>query len=203
MANKFTKTVNIENKPYEASIEVARHHDTGKENINVQVTIRDIVYEFRGTLDDIIIDLPIAVRSMILSEPGILLEYFENDIDIQFVDKYNALLILIKLIIGKNNYHVSIRLDTDDRHVLYNLVLVKVDELNGRLEEMQKVNDDKDVRIKTLEDRIIILETSVNGLLEMLSMCQTVGYNGHYSWGARRDYHCELNGLKIKQKIKQ
>jgi len=190
---KFNKTVHIENKPYEASIELARHRDADEEHIDIHVTIRNIVYQFVGTLESIIVDLPIAIRSMILSEPNVLLAYFENDIDIKFVDNYNALLILIKLIIGKSNYDIGIRCGTNDKHALYNLVLVKVDELNVKLEELRKENDDKDVkikalntklekvqketgdkdvRIKALEDRITDLERSFTGLL---NLCESHG----------------------------
>jgi len=161
VANKFTKTINIENRPYEASIELARHHDTVdfKDYIGIKIHLNNIVYKFDGTLNNIVGNLPEAVRGMVLSEPSVILEYFEvDDYCIQFHD-FKTLIILIKLIIGKKGYDIAIRVESDDIHAECHFAFLKIDELSILNDKLKLENERKDKMIKALEDKIRSMST--------------------------------------------
>jgi len=145
---RFVKTVSIENRQHEATIELimnhkatsetARHHDySRKERISILVTLRNVIYKCDCTLDDILVNLAEYDKRQVLSDLTILFECFGNFLDINIID-INKLVILVKLFVWKNEYDISVRCKGSDKDKLYNLMMVKIDDVYGKLKDMKR-----------------------------------------------------------------
>jgi len=152
---RFSKSIPIKGTNHTATIELEKSHNpsTNQETINLTITIEKIKYQFNGTINQITQILPTIIKTMIIGDSSILFEYLaSDDYNITFANDYTTLSILIPLTVGKQSHSIIMECHTDTIDILYNLALMRIDELTTKLGIVQLDSELKEQQIETLKD---------------------------------------------------